>query len=224
MSIDTTSYYESLLATTTTETTTNSSTSLSSLDFITLLCTELEYQDPTEPMDNTQMVDQMTQYSQLEQLSEMNEKFDDLTESMTALASTNELDYLGTEIEAEGYTLYKSGDDVTALYLTLDEDAADLTLNIYDSSGNIVDTLTYSDLEAGTTLFSWDGTDYDGADCDDGYYFAVATATDEDGAEIDCTTTTTGTVTGIPHTDDGVILTLSDGRTVNMTDVTYVTT
>lgn len=224
MTIETTSYYESLLAASTTETTTTSSTSLSSIDFITLLCTELEYQDPTEPMDNAQMVDQMTQYSQLEQLSEMNEKFDTMTESMEALAATNSLDYLGTEIEADGYTISKSGDDISAVYLTLEEDAAELVVNIYDTSGNIVDTQTYTGLEAGTIAFQWEGTDYEGEECDDGYYYLVATATDSDGAEIDCTTTTTGTVTGISNTDDGVVFTLSDGRTVNMLDVTYVTT
>ena len=225
MTVDTTGYYDSLIAASsaTATATTGSSTSLSSTDFIALLCTELQYQDPTEPVDNSQMVDQMTQYSQLEQLSEMNDKFDSLSDSMTALAATNALDYLGTEIEAEGYTLCKSGDDVSSLYLTLDDDASDLTLNIYDTSGNIVDTQTFSDVEAGTTLFQWEGTDYDNAECDDGYYYVVATATDADGAEVDCSTTTTGTVTGISNTDDGVILTLSDGRTVNMLDVTYAT-
>jgi flagellar basal-body rod modification protein FlgD len=224
MSIDTTSYYESLLSSTTaTTTTSSSSTSLTSDDFITLLCTELEYQDPTEPVDNTQMVDQMTQYSQLEQLTEMNDKMDTLTDSISSLSASYGLDYIGMDVEADGYTVNKDGDDISTLYLTLDDDAADLTLNIYDSSGSIVDTQTFSDIDAGTVSFDWDGTDYDGEEVDDGNYYILITATDANGDEVDCTTTTTGTVTGVSNTDDGVILTLDDGRTVNLADVTYAT-
>ncbi|MGE4424210.1 MAG: flagellar hook assembly protein FlgD [Pseudodesulfovibrio sp.] len=224
MSIDTTSYYESLLASsTTTSTTTDSSTSLSSDDFITLLCTELQYQDPTEPVDNTQMIDQMTQYSQLQQLTEMNEKMDSMTDSITSLTATYGLEYIGKDVEADGYTICKDGDDISTLYLTLDDDAAELTLNIYNSSGSIVDTQTFSDLDAGTVSFSWDGTDYDGDEVDDGYYYILASATDSNGDDVDCTTTTTGTVTGVSNTDDGIVLTLDDGRTVYLADVTYAT-
>ncbi|WP_319581853.1 flagellar hook assembly protein FlgD [uncultured Pseudodesulfovibrio sp.] len=224
MSIDTTSYYESLLASTTaTTTSTSSSTSLTSDDFITLLCTELEYQDPTEPVDNTQMVDQMTQYSQLEQLTEMNEKMDTLSDSIGSLSSVYGLSYIGMDVEADGYTINKDGDDISTLYLTLDDDAAELVLNIYDSDGSIVDTQTFTDIDSGTVSFAWDGTDYDGEEVSDGNYYILATAVDDNGDEVDCTTTTTGTVTGVSNTDDGVVLTLDDGRTVNLADVTYAT-
>jgi flagellar basal-body rod modification protein FlgD len=224
MTVDTTSYYDSLItASTATTATTESSTSLTSDDFITLLCAELQYQDPTDPVDNSQMVDQMTQYSQLSELTDLNDKMDTLTDSLDSMAATYGLDYLGKQVEASGYTINKSGDDISSLYLTLEEDAANLTVNVYDTSGNIVDSQLFSDVDAGTTAFVWDGTDYDGNEADDGNYYIVATATDSDGDEVTCTTTTTGTVTGLSITDDGVILTLADGRTVNMTDVTYAT-
>jgi len=224
MSIDTTSYYESLLGSTAAASTTStSSTSLTSDDFISLLCTELQYQDPTEPMDNSEMVDQMTQYSQLEQMTEMNEKMDAMTDSIGSLSASYGLDYIGKNVEADGYTVCKDEDDISTLYLTLDDDAAEVTVNIYDSSGSIVDTQTFADIDAGTVSFDWDGTDYDGDEMDDGYYYILVSATDTNGSDVGCTTTTTGTVTGVSNTDDGVILTLDDGRTVNLADVTYAT-
>jgi flagellar basal-body rod modification protein FlgD len=225
MTTETTSYLDSLLLTSSTDTTTSTSTtSLTSEDFLTLLVTELEYQDPTEPMDNTEMVNQLTQYSQLDELTSIDDTLTSLSEDLTTAAATSGLSYLGKEVEADGYSLSKEGDDITSVYLELEEDAATVTVNIYDSSGTIVQTATLSDLEAGSYSFDWDGLDSDGDEADDGIYYITATAEDSDGAEVDVSTSTAGTVSGISTTDDGVVLILDDGRTVNMSDVTLVTT
>nr|WP_321258298.1 flagellar hook assembly protein FlgD [uncultured Pseudodesulfovibrio sp.] len=227
MSIDTTSYYDSLVQSSApdpvTITTDTEASSLSSDDFITLLLAELQYQDPTEPVDNAQMVDQMTQYSQLEQMTEMNEKMDALTESLGSMTAANGLDYLGKQVEADGSTISVSGDSISSLYFELPEDAASVTCNVYDSNGTIVDTETYTELDAGISAFTWDGTDYNGDTASNGIYYVVVSAQDSNGADIGVSTTTTGTVIGISNTDDGVILSLDDGRTVNMLDVTYAT-
>jgi len=227
MTVDTTSYYDSLVsasASTTIEyTTAEEATSLTSEDFLTLLVTELEYQDPTEPMDNVEMVNQLTQYSQLDQLTSMNDSLTELMDSLTTMTATSGLSYLGKEVEASGYTVTVSGDDISTLYYELEDDAASLSCNIYNSSGSIVASLTSDDVEAGSYSFTWDGTDYNGDAVDDGTYTVVITATDSDGDDVDVDTTTTGTVTGISTTDDGIVLELDDGRTVNMSDVTYVT-
>jgi flagellar basal-body rod modification protein FlgD len=227
MTVETTSYYDSLLASSSTDTieytTAEEATSLTSEDFLTLLVTELQYQDPTEPMDNVEMVNQLTQYSQLDELTSLNEKLESFSDTVDAMSAVSGLDYLGMEIEASGYTITKSGDDISTIYYTLEEDAATLTVNVYNSDGNIVDTATATEVEAGVYAFTWDGNDYTGEEADDGTYSVLFSAEDSDGSSFDVSTTTTGTVTGVSTTDDGVILTLSDGRTVNMVDVTYAT-
>jgi len=228
MSIEATSYYDSLLQSSAVSssveiTTDDATSSLTSEDFLTLLVTELQYQDPTEPMDNTEMVNQLTQYSQLDELAEMNEKMDALTDSLTAMTATNGLDYLGKDVEASGYTVNKNGTDVSTLFFELDEYAESLTFNVYGSDGSIVDTQNYSQVDAGSSSFTWDGTDSNGNTVTDGNYYVLVSGEDSEGDTIDVSTTTTGTVTGISTTDDGVTLTLDDGRTVNLLDVTYAT-
>lgn len=227
--VESTSYYDSLLLSSTTDTSVNittdaDNTSLTSDDFITLLLAELEYQDPTEPVDNAQMVEQMTGYSQLEELAEINDSLSALSSNLNSMSATNGLDYLGKQVEADGYTVNVSDDDVSSLYFQLDDYAESVTCNIYDSTGTIVDTQAFSQLEAGISQFTWDGTDYNGNKVDNGNYTVLISATNSDGKSTDVSTTTTGTVTGVSTTDEGVILTLADGRTVNMLDVTYATT
>lgn len=51
-------------------------------DYMKLLVTQLQNQDPTEPMDNYQMAAQLTQFSQLEQLESMNKNFSQVLDSI----------------------------------------------------------------------------------------------------------------------------------------------
>lgn len=227
MSIDATSYYDSLTSSSSTSTveytTAEEASSLDSEDFLTLLVTELQYQDPTAPMDNVEMVNQLTQYSQLDELAAMNEKLDDFSDTITAMSAVSGLNYLNKAVEADGNTVVVSDGDVTTLYYTLDQDAALLTVNVFDSEGTLVDTASATEIETGVYSFTWDATDYNGNAVDDDTYTVVLSAENSDGESFDVSTTTTGIVSGVTTTDDGVILTLSDGRTVNMADVTYAT-
>jgi flagellar basal-body rod modification protein FlgD len=45
------------------------------MDYMKLLVTELQNQNPLEPMDNNQMAAQLAQFSQLQQLEGMNSNF-----------------------------------------------------------------------------------------------------------------------------------------------------
>lgn len=64
-------------------TATSSVTSASNLqmDYMKLLVTQLQNQDPLEPMKNDQMAMQLAQYSQLQQLESMNSNFSSILDA-----------------------------------------------------------------------------------------------------------------------------------------------
>ena len=59
-------------STSTSTTATSSNSSLGKDDFLKLLVTQLQYQNPLDPMDNTEFVAQMAQFSSLEQMQNLN--------------------------------------------------------------------------------------------------------------------------------------------------------
>jgi len=56
--------------------------------FIQLLVSQMQNQDPTQPMDGTQLAAQLAQFSSVEQLMNVNTKLDSITALLTPPAST----------------------------------------------------------------------------------------------------------------------------------------
>lgn len=63
-------------------------------------------------------------------------------------------------------------------------DAADVTIEITDTSGNVVRTLTATDCSEGTNEITWDGRDEDGNLLADGRYDFTVTASDSSGDAV----------------------------------------
>lgn len=67
-------------------------------DFLKILLTQLQNQDPTNPMEDKEFIAQMAQFSTLEQMTNMAQGFKDLS---TVLTSTQVLGVLGRTVEVQ---------------------------------------------------------------------------------------------------------------------------
>lgn len=56
-------------------------------EFMKMLVTQMQNQDPMEPMDNAQMTAQLAQFSALEQMENLNNQFEGFQQSSTAAMS-----------------------------------------------------------------------------------------------------------------------------------------
>lgn len=218
MYIDVTSYLNSTMPAADTE----ASSSLDQDDFLQILIAQLEQQDPTEPTDNAQMVDQLTSYAQLEQLTNISSAMETLIAGMASLGTTQAASYIGLNVEAGGYTVAKKGEDISPMTYTLASDADTVTAYIYDENGDIVDTVFLGSAEAGSHEFQWDGLDSDGDELPDGTYSIGFLAQTKSEESISVTTSVTGTVTSVFTQDGTIYLKLDDGRAVNLDNVTSI--
>lgn len=193
---------------------------LDSTDFMSLLIAQLQYQDPTEPMDTSEMASQLAQYGTMEATQGMADNMEKLLEYQTSQNNLQLLSLLGTEVKANVNTMTLSDGNLSTGEFTLDSDASSCSVEIYNSSGNIVKTIDVGDLTADTTYqVDWDGTNSAGNQVEDGIYIFQVNAQNADGGEAGVTYTGSGTVTGLDYSTGEAMLTLNNAISVDVGSV-----
>jgi flagellar basal-body rod modification protein FlgD len=179
--------------------------------WISILCAQLENQDPTNPVDATEFTNQLTSIASLEQQALTNETLGSLLTLVSGLQGDSLAGYIGSKITAYGDTAPLSDGSAEWQY-DLDSTAESVTIKVLDEDGNVVYTTT-GETGAGTHEFTWDGTTDDGKIAPDGAYQLVVEATDASGDDVSATLYACGTVTGVDLTGNTATL-LMDGISV----------
>jgi len=146
-------------------------------DFLQLLTAQLQAQDPTNPVDNTQFVSQMAQFSQLSATQDLLTSLNTLNGTVSGGMQTSQTlgaaSTLNHEVLVPATTLGYAGSAVTgAANVTT---AGNVTVTIADANGTVVRTLNLGNQDVGLTQFSWNGTDDSGNPVAQGTYTMAAT-------------------------------------------------
>jgi flagellar basal-body rod modification protein FlgD len=182
-----------------------SSAGISSSDFLTLLVDELQNQDPLDPTDTSDFVNQMSQYANFDQEQTLNANLGNLLTSFNSLLTMNSMNYIGHTVEVKADTTSLQGGQATFGY-SLNSAAANVSLTVKDASGNIVWSGTGTGT-AGMNSFTWDGKTNDGTQlADGGQYTLNVTATDSSGNSIYGYTTITGKVDNVDNSSGTTML------------------
>jgi flagellar basal-body rod modification protein FlgD len=172
--------------------------------FLQLLTTQLQNQDPTQPMDSSQFTQQLVEYSMVEQQIDSNANLQtliSLQEGGSGAASTS---YLGKTITiGNGNAALINGQ--TSWNYNLSAQAASATLTVTDSSGNTVYTGPGT-TNSGSNTFAWNGQDNNGNQLPDGTYTLAVNATDASGNAITSTVTSQGVVSEINFQNGAPVL------------------
>lgn len=204
-----------------TSSTTNSASQTLSADmntFLTLLTTQLKYQDPLDPMDTAEFTNQLVQYSSVEQAIQTNSKLDTLLSMGMSNLGAQAVSYIGKVAQVLGDVMPLENGMAKAAY-TLDKDVASVTISVRDLNGNIIYSET-GEKTAGTHEFTWDGKDSSGIQQEDSaYQIVVSTSAYSGESQASVTTTIFGRVTGVASDSNGVYIGLGDAVTANLSDI-----
>ena len=191
-------------------------------DFLNLLITQLQNQDPLSPMDSTEFSAQLAQFSSLEQLSNVNENLETLLLYQGSLNNSQAVSFIGKTITASGDSSLITDGIPDNIHFELAGDASDTFVTIYDAAGNFVASKEYGSLNAGSHSLSWDGTDHAGNKLPDGVYYFEVMAVDVNNEMVDATTFTTGKVTGVTY-KEGTTYLMSGDQKIPLGNVVEIT-
>lgn len=172
--------------------------SMSQADFMKLMTAQLQAQDPTNPMDNSQFVTQLAQFSQLASMQDLNTSVNSLASQVgTSMQSSQVLGsvgLVGRQVLVPSSTLSYAGSAINGS-VGLSDATANAQVVITNGAGKVVRTLDLGPQQAGLASFSWDGMDANGTPLPPGQY--GVSAADPKGSAL--TTYVSGTVTGVGY-------------------------
>ncbi|MBK1697703.1 flagellar hook assembly protein FlgD [Rhodovibrio salinarum] len=176
--------------------------------FLNILVTQLNNQDPLEPMKSQEFTNQLVQFSTVEQAIATNEKLDQMLQAQSGNRATQAVNYIGKEIVIDGNQVQLTGDGADFSY-GLEEDADAVTIEITNADGEVVRTLQ-GDTGAGQHDVSWDGESTAGDELPEGVYNLQVYAVDGDEKTVNASIKTRGEVTGFEVRDEQIYFQVGD--------------
>lgn len=192
-------------------------TQLGQTDYLKLLTTQLQNQDPNKPVDPKDFVTNLTQMSQLQSTNSLNTSMDSVVSGFQGMQTMQAAGLIGKSVQAVGEDFSHTQGAQSQFKLTPDQNLTNVKVVVSDGKG-IVKEIPVGDVTGGNRqAVSWDGLDDVGANRSSGVYKLTAYGTDKDG-NVQGIKTIVGTkVNSVAVNQDGSMkLTLATGEEVAM--------
>lgn len=190
-------------------------------EFLRLLVTQLQNQDPVNPMDSSQFASQLAQFNSVEQLINVNSSIENMAASQevigAGLSNTLAASLPGKKVKAYAEVIRFDGDKPTEFGYNLSSTADKVEIEIISENGDVIRTVNFENKGPGEHTWEWDGKTTDGKSLPAGDYSIRVTAQDGD-AEVQTNTFIYGTVDRVKYTPTGVQL-LVNGAYIGLGDV-----
>ena len=182
--------------------------------FLTLLTTQLQNQNPLDPLDTNQFTQQLVQFAGVEQQLKTNDQLQSLLTLQQTAQSTQALTFVGKTAVVDGSTAALT--NASATWNLGVPTNSNVTISIANSTGQTVFTGSYAVNAGDNQPFTWDGKGNDGTQWPDGKYKLTATAADSVGNSVAVTTQIQGVVNSVDLTQSPPLLSINgQNYTVN---------
>ena len=208
----------SATATTSSSSSTASSAATISSDyqmFLQMLTTQMQNQDPTNPIDSTDYAAQLAAFSQVEQQVQTNELLTSLATQLGLMGMSEYAGWVGMEARA-AVPAYYDGTNAVTLAPNPVIGADQTVLVVSDEAGNEVSRQT---IPVSTDTVDWDGTDSNGNPLAAGLYSFSLESYNSGSLLSTDTVDTYNRIVEAQGTNDGAVLVLRGGTTVGTGEI-----
>ena len=205
--------------------TSSSTTDTSAADlqsnFLTLLVTQLQNQDPTNPMDNSQLTTQLAQINTLSGIEKLNTTLGSISGQINSGQSLQATTLIGHGVMVDGSQVLVGSGQTTPFGVSLEQASTATTATITDSTGKVVQTINLGGLSAGVHTFSWDGSTTDGTTAADGKYSVSLSASNATG-QLVTQPLNYALVNGVTNDTSGAVLDLGTMGSTTLANVRQI--
>jgi len=187
--------------------------------FLSLLTTQLQNQNPLDPLDTNQFTQQLVEFAGVEQQLKTNDSLSSLVNLEQTAQSTQALGFVGKTAVVNGNTTALSNSQATWNFNIPSN--SNLNISIANSAGQTVYTGSYSVGPGNNQSFTWNGQGNDGTQWPDGQYTLTATATDASGNSVGVDTKIQGVVSSVDLTQTPPLLTIN-GQTYTVSQISSI--
>src|SRR5215813_570270 len=186
--------------------------------FLTLLTTQLQNQNPLDPLDTNQFTQQLVQFASVEQQINMNTQLQTLVSLQQTAQNSQALGFVGKTVTVNGSTAPLTNGQ--AQWTFNPPSPATATFTVTDSTGQTVLTKTGT-VQPGPQSFNWNGLDSSGRQWADGNYTLTITAVGANRQSVAIPTTVTGMVSSVDLTQSPPLLSIG-GQTYTLNQILSV--
>ncbi len=172
--------------------------------FLKLLTTQMQNQDPLDPMETSEYTQQLTQYSQVEQSIQQTAALKDILSALSTQDLAQSANFLGQRAELDSATAGLSDNAPAQWSWQADRPIQTLTATITDARGRVVETRSLDPANAGR--LAWDGSLSDGGKAAAGGYTLALSAQDAAGQQVPVAVHATGIINEVATRDGSVVL------------------
>lgn len=145
-------------------------------EFLNLMLAQLKNQDPTKPMDSSAFLGQLAQFSTVSGIGDLQKSFSSFASSINSSQALQAASLVGHSVLApSGSARLDSAAGINGA-VDLPASAGQVTVNVYDTGGQLIRQVSTGAQAAGLTRFHWDGLDATGNAVPAGVYVVSATA------------------------------------------------
>lgn len=189
--------------------------------FLKLLVTQLNNQDPLNPLDNAQLTSQLAQMSTVSGIEKLNSAFAAMLSQSGASQVLQSASLIGRSVLVPGAELALTKGAPMPFGVDMAQPADSVKVTVTNAAGDIVRNFDLGALAQGVKTLSWDGLDSAGASLADGAYTIQVVAVTGDAA-VTANTLTYASVASVSQAATGVALELTSGRKAALADVRQI--
>jgi flagellar basal-body rod modification protein FlgD len=181
--------------------------------FLTLLTTQLQNQNPLDPLDTNQFTQQLVEFAGVQQQLNTNDSLTTLVSLQQTAQSTQALTFVGKTAALT---------NSSATWQLSIPTNSNVNVTIANSTGQTVFSGTYAVNAGNSQPFTWNGQGNDGTQWPDGKYTLTASAADSSGTAVGVTTQIQGVVSSVDLTQSPPLLSIN-GQTYTVNQIQSIT-